>query len=88
MLSMDPVGWIVVGLVAGWLSSLVVRGGERQGCLANMLIGILGGIIGGLLARELHIGDPSGFLGAVIVAFVGAVLVRLVINALSGPPRG
>lgn len=87
MLYMDPVGWIVVGLVAGWLSSLVVHDGQRQGCLANMLIGILGGIVGGLLARELHIGDPSGFLGAVIVAFVGAVLVRLVINALSGSPR-
>ncbi len=87
MLDMSIVGWIVVGVIAGWLSGLVVPGGERQGCLANMLIGILGGLVGGYLARELHLGDPRGFIGAIIVAFVGAVLVRLVINAVSGPPR-
>lgn len=84
MLSMDPIGWIVVGLIAGLLSGIVVRGRSGRGCLGNLLVGILGGIVGGFLARELRLGDPSGFTGAVIVAFVGAVIVRLVIEAIAG----
>jgi uncharacterized membrane protein YeaQ/YmgE (transglycosylase-associated protein family) len=45
---------------------------------------VLGAIVGGYLARELRLGDPSGFLGAVVVAFVGAVVVRLLIGLVDG----
>jgi uncharacterized membrane protein YeaQ/YmgE (transglycosylase-associated protein family) len=77
---MDVVGWLIVGFIAGWMSGLVVPGRSARGCLPNILVGILGAIVGGYLARELRLGDPSGFLGAVIVAFVGAVVVRLLIS--------
>ena len=80
----DVLGWLVVGLVAGWLSAVVVPGRTARGCLGNVLVGILGGVIGGYLARELRLGDPSGFFGAVIVAFGGAVLVRVIIGAIAG----
>ncbi len=84
---MGLVGWIVVGLLAGWLSALVVPGGGREGCLANLLIGVLGGVVGGWIARELGLGDTEGFVGAVVVAAGGAILVRLVVNAFSAQPR-
>ena len=84
---MDLFGWLVVGLLAGWLSAIVVPNRAARGCLANLLVGVLGGLVGGYLARELHVGDPSGFLGAVVVAFVGAVLVRLVIGAVTRDSR-
>jgi len=84
---MDLIGWIVIGVLAGWLSSLVVPGHTARGCLPHLLVGILGGIVGGFLARELRLGDPGGFLGALLVAFIGAVLVRLVISAIAGEPR-
>ena len=87
MPNMDLVGWLVVGLVAGWLSGMVVPLRAIQGCLATILLGVLGGLVGGYLARELHLGDPSGFLGAVLVAFVGAVLVRFIIGAVVGRER-
>jgi uncharacterized membrane protein YeaQ/YmgE (transglycosylase-associated protein family) len=77
------VGWLLIGLLAGWLSALVVPGRSARGCLPNLLVGILGGIVGGYLARELEIGDRSGFLGALVVAFVGAVIVRVVIGAVA-----
>lgn len=80
---MDVLGWLIVGLVAGWLSGLVVPGRAARGCLANILVGVVGGVVGGYLARELGIGDPSGFLGAVFVAFLGAVIVRIVVNAVT-----
>jgi len=84
---MDLIGWIVIGLLAGWLSSLVVPGRQARGCLPNLLVGILGGIVGGFLARELRLGDPGGFLGALLVPFIGAVIVRLVIATITGEPR-
>jgi len=81
---MDVVGWLIVGFLAGWLSGMVVPGRSARGCLPNILVGVLGAIVGGYLARELRLGDPSGFLGAVIVAFVGAVVVRLLIGLVDG----
>ena len=85
-MDMGLVGWIVVGFLAGALSGAVVPGRSARGCLPNILIGVLGGILGGYGARELGLGDASGFLGAVVVAFAGAVIVRLVIEAIS--PNG
>jgi uncharacterized membrane protein YeaQ/YmgE (transglycosylase-associated protein family) len=81
---MDVVGWLIVGFLAGWLSGLIVPGRTARGCLPNILVGVLGAIVGGYLARELRIGDPSGFLGAVVVAFVGAVVVRLALGLVDG----
>ena len=86
-MELDPIGWLLVGLLAGILSGLVVPGRTARGCLPNLLVGILGGIIGGYLSRELHIGDPSGFLGAIVIAFFGAVIVRVIIGAVSSQDR-
>lgn len=86
-MQLDILGWLVVGILAGILSGLVVPGKSARGCLPNLLVGILGGIIGGFLSRELRIGDPGGLLGAIVIAFVGAVIVRLVIGAVAPQNR-
>jgi uncharacterized membrane protein YeaQ/YmgE (transglycosylase-associated protein family) len=80
--TLGVIGWIVIGFLAGALSGLVVRG-ERSasGCLPNILIGILGGLVGGFLARQLFGTQVIyGWIGALIVAFVGAVLVRWLLS--------
>ena len=83
MPQMDVVGWIVVGFIAGALSGLVVGDRTARGCLPNILIGVLGGLLGGFLARELlDVEQTAGFLSALVVAFVGAVIVRWLINAV------
>jgi uncharacterized membrane protein YeaQ/YmgE (transglycosylase-associated protein family) len=88
MLEMDVVGWIFVGLIAGALSGMVVGGRTARGCLPNILIGVLGGVVGGYLSRELFGNDRTvGFLGAVFVAFAGAVLIRWFINLASPSDR-
>lgn len=82
---MDFVGWIVVGFLAGWLSGAVVERGGPQGCLPNIVVGVLGGLLGGWFATEqLHQGSTSGFFGALIVAFLGATVIRLILNAIDG----
>jgi uncharacterized membrane protein YeaQ/YmgE (transglycosylase-associated protein family) len=83
MPSMGIVGWIVVGLIAGALSGLVVRESTPRGCLPNLVIGVVGGILGGWIAQELFdLEQTVGFLSALVVAFVGALLVRLLLRAV------
>jgi Predicted membrane protein len=82
------IGWIVIGFLAGALSGVVVRDRTPGGCLANVLIGILGGLVGGFLAREvLGQNDVYGWISALVVAFVGAVIVRWLLALTSGPRR-
>jgi uncharacterized membrane protein YeaQ/YmgE (transglycosylase-associated protein family) len=84
---MDVVGWIIVGFFAGALSGAVVERGPR-GCLANTVVGILGGILGGWFATEqLHSGPSQGFLGALVVAFLGAVVIRFILDAIDSDQR-
>jgi uncharacterized membrane protein YeaQ/YmgE (transglycosylase-associated protein family) len=87
MPDMDIIGWLVVGFLAGALSSVVFRDRAGTGCLATTIIGILGGAVGGLLAREVFgLDRTQGFLGALFVALVGAVIVRFLIAVVT-PPR-
>ena len=87
MPDMDIIGWLVVGFLAGALSGLVVGGRTARGCLPNILVGVLGGLVGGWLARNfLDVEQTVGFLAALVVAFVGAVIVRWLLEMAS--PRG
>ncbi len=79
--------WLLVGLIAGWLAGLVVRGGGF-GVVGDIVIGILGAILGGLLfsVLGLHLGI-GGILETIIVAFVGAVILTLLLRGVAAPRR-
>jgi uncharacterized membrane protein YeaQ/YmgE (transglycosylase-associated protein family) len=66
--------WIVVGLIAGWLAGLVMKGGG-YGVLVDIILGILGGLLGGWLFGRLGIWPGGGILGSIVVAFIGAVIL-------------
>ena len=66
--------WIVVGLIAGWLAGQVMKGGG-YGVLVDIILGILGGVVGGWVFGLLGIWPGGGMIGAIIVAFVGAVIL-------------
>ncbi|HMD06055.1 MAG TPA: GlsB/YeaQ/YmgE family stress response membrane protein [Candidatus Acidoferrum sp.] len=66
--------WLVVGLIAGWLAGLVMKGGG-YGIIVDILLGIVGGWLGGWLFGRLGIWPAGGLIGSVIVAFVGAVIL-------------
>ena len=54
----DVIGWLIIGLIAGWLASVVMgRGG--YGIVGDIVVGIVGAFIGGLIARLLNIGGPA-----------------------------
>lgn len=76
---MDIIFFILIGLVAGWLAGLVMRG-HGFGWLVNIIVGVLGALLGGWLAGVLGISIGSGLLTSLITAFVGAVLLLLIIS--------
>ena len=76
------VWWIVVGLIAGFLAGLVMRGGGF-GIVGDIIVGILGAIIGGFIAGLLGLGS-SGLIGTIIIAFLGACLLIALLRAFSG----
>ena len=82
MLDMNVIGWIVVGFLGGAISGALLGGKTARGCLPNIVVGILGGILGGWLALQMGFGETNGFIGAVVVAVLGSLVVRLVLNAM------
>ncbi len=80
---MEPLTWIVVGAIAGWLAG-VVMGGSAFGLIGDIIIGIIGALVGGWLASTFfHTpGAISGFnLTTIGVAFLGALVVLFVVRA-------
>lgn len=81
---MDLLGWIFIGLIAGSVSGWFVGTHSVQGCLPTIVVGIVGGVVGGWLSRELGFGSVEGFVGALIFATLGSILVRIVLRAIEG----
>jgi uncharacterized membrane protein YeaQ/YmgE (transglycosylase-associated protein family) len=81
---MDLLGWIILGFIAGSISGWFVGVRSAQGCLPTIVVGMLGGVVGGWLAREMGFGSTEGFFGAVLVAILGSIVVRVVLRALEG----
>jgi len=67
--------FLVVGLNAGWLAGVVMKG-KGSGMLGNMIIGIIGAFIGGFLFRIIGLA-AYGLIGSIIMAFVGSVTMNL-----------
>ena len=76
--------WLIIGLIAGWLASMIMgRGG--YGIVGDIIVGIIGAIIGGWLASALFGADVNLFsIPGLIVAIVGAIILIALLRALSG----
>jgi uncharacterized membrane protein YeaQ/YmgE (transglycosylase-associated protein family) len=82
-------GWIVTGFLAGLLARGVVKD-ERSGCLYTIVVGVLGAVIGGALFSLASDGESpiDDFdVGSIVVAFLGACLLLLVLQAVSARRR-
>lgn len=78
---MDLLTWLIVGLVAGLLASLVMGGGF--GLIGDIVIGIVGAFIGGWIFRQLGVSSPiAGLGGTIFVAFIGAVVLLFLLRLI------
>ena len=76
---MGFIAWLIIGGLAGWLASMFMN--KDQGILMNIVVGIVGAYIGGFLGSALGI-TASGFVGSLIIATVGAVILLWIVGKL------
>lgn len=81
---MGLLAWIVFGALAGWIASMIAGTNQRQGCLTDIVVGVLGAAIGGWLLNTLtgvdNVIDFS--LSSLLVAVLGAVILLVVLKVL------
>ena len=81
---MSIIGWIVLGLIAGFIASQIVHK-RGQGFWLDIALGIVGAVVGGFLFESLRTEGITGFnLSSMIVAIIGAIVVLLAYHAIAG----
>ena len=78
---MNWISYIVVGIIAGFLGRMVVKGEGPGGLLGDMIVGIVGGWLFNLFG---HQGATGINIGSIFVAFIGAVIFLLILRAIGG----
>ena len=75
---------LIVGLIAGWLASLIVRGGGL-GLIGDLLVGLVGALIGSWLLPRIHVDLGTGILAEILDATIGAIILLVILRLLRGP---
>lgn len=73
--------FLLVGLIAGWLASMLVRGGGF-GLVGDLVVGVIGAFIAGFLFPRLGISLGAGLVGQIIAAVIGAVILLVILRAV------
>ena len=76
---MNLLWFLIVGLVAGWLAGVLVKGGGF-GIVGDLVVGVIGALLGGFLSTRLGFAAGEGLLGSIVVATIGAVILLLILH--------
>ena len=76
------IGWLVVGLISGWLAGSVMKGGG-YGIIGDIVVGLIGAFVGGYVGGMFFNGMP-GLIGSIFVSFLGACIFIAIVRAISG----
>jgi uncharacterized membrane protein YeaQ/YmgE (transglycosylase-associated protein family) len=78
---MEFIWFIIVGLVAGWLAGVIMKGGG-YGVIGDIVVGIVGALIGGWLFSTMGVSTGGGLLGSIIVALIGAIILIFLLRLI------
>lgn len=78
----DLISWLLVGLIAGYLANVLVRG-RSAGCIGNIIVGLVGSFIGGILATALDLGTFH-FCGTIFISLIGASILLAILQLFTG----
>ena len=81
---MGIIAWIILGAIAGWITNMIMGGGE--GVIATIILGIIGAVVGGWLAGSvLKVADVTGInIESIVVSVIGAVIVVAIYRMVVG----
>ena len=72
--------WLISGIIAGWLTGLIMKGGGF-GVIGDLVVGLLGGLIGGFLAGLIGIA-PANWVGQILIAVLGGVVLVAILRMI------
>ncbi|WGT66221.1 GlsB/YeaQ/YmgE family stress response membrane protein [Variovorax paradoxus] len=78
---MSILWFLVVGLVAGWLAGILVKGGGF-GLVGDLIVGVVGAFLGGFLFSTFGVSMGGGLVGSLIVATLGAVVLLFIVRLI------
>jgi uncharacterized membrane protein YeaQ/YmgE (transglycosylase-associated protein family) len=78
---MNLIWFLIVGLIAGWLAGILVKGGGF-GLVGDLVVGVVGAFIGGFLFSFLGLWPNGGLIGSIVVATFGAVVLLVIVRAI------
>jgi uncharacterized membrane protein YeaQ/YmgE (transglycosylase-associated protein family) len=78
---MNLIWFLIVGLIAGWLAGILVKGGGF-GLVGDLVVGVVGAFIGGFLFSFLGLWPNAGLIGSIVVATIGAVVLLVIVRAI------
>jgi uncharacterized membrane protein YeaQ/YmgE (transglycosylase-associated protein family) len=86
-INVDPINilvWLIIGGLAGWLASVVMKTNSQQGLFLDIVVGIVGGLIGGIVLDAAGVGGAvTGLnIASLLTAFIGAVILLFLVKAM------
>lgn len=81
---MGFLSWIIVGALAGWIASMIMKTDASMGALANIVVGIIGALIGGWVVGLFGINAMDGALRieSILTAILGSVILLAIVKAV------
>lgn len=80
---MGLLSWIIVGALAGWIASMIMKTNAQMGAFANIIVGIIGAIIGGWVMSLIGKQGVSGFnISSLLIAILGSVILLAILKAV------
>jgi uncharacterized membrane protein YeaQ/YmgE (transglycosylase-associated protein family) len=79
------IAWIIIGIIAGWLTGKIMKG-SGYGVLMDMVVGLIGALIGGFLTSHFGFGGigQHGLIVSILIAVAGAIILTLIIRLITG----
>ena len=79
------IAWIIIGIIAGWLTGKLMKG-SGYGVIMDMVIGLIGALIGGFVSSHLGLGGVGdhGMIVSICIAVVGAVILTWLLRLVTG----
>lgn len=79
---MNFILWLIIGALAGWIASMIMKTNAQQGLLLDIIVGIIGAFIGGYVVSFFGVDANANLIISLITAIIGAVILLAIVKAV------
>lgn len=89
MLGLGIIGWIIIGGIAGWIASKIMKTDAQQGIILNIVVGVIGGLLGGWILTWFDVDvKGGGLIFSFLTCLAGAVILLWLVKLVTGRRAG